>query len=239
MGSLTAMRREPTLKLNMWNLLRRKKILAVFILPVTAATFLFWNSRATIYSSTPVMDPAHPPAKRILVAGVGNAGEVTPMLWRGAQPTHEGFQNLAKSGVAIVVDLRFEGDRDAERRAVTRDGMEYAGIPWSCHFPQDQITARFLQLVRDNPRKKIFVHCEHGIDRTGMMIAAYRMAEQGWSAEQARQEMIAYGRDYTHQMWCRALGSYEADFPRALATSPDFAPLRAALAAPVGAPQHP
>lgn len=235
---LTTRRRKPTLKLNMWSLLRRKKILAASILPVIAAIFLFWNSRASIYSSPLPVDPKHAPAEKLSLAGVGNAGEVTPTLWRGAQPTLEGFQDLAKSGVSIVIDLRFEGDRDAERRAVMSDGMEYTGIPWSCHYPQDALTARFLQLVRDNRQKKIFVHCEHGVDRTGMMIAAFRMAEQGWTPEQARQEMIAYGFDYTHQTWCRSIGSYEANFPQEFSTSPEFAPLRKPLAVPA-APVHP
>jgi len=54
---------------------------------------------------------------------------------------------------------------------VRRHGMQYVAIPWHCPFPRDETFARFLRLMRDNPNKKVFVHCRLGDDRTGMMIA--------------------------------------------------------------------
>src|SRR6266849_10085621 len=47
-----------------------------------------------------------------------NFGETTTPLYRGGQPSKEGFRTLAKMGVNIVVDLR--GSRDSERKMVTR-----------------------------------------------------------------------------------------------------------------------
>ncbi len=189
--------------------------------------FLAWGPDAGT-SADNLADVAHLPAPRVVLDGVTNSGKVTPMLFRGAQPTQDGFDSLEKSGIAVVIDLRFEGDRDAERRAVTQAGMEYVGIPWSCHFPRDSITAQFLQFVRANPNRKIFVHCEHGVDRTGLMIAAYRMAEQGWTPEQARREMVAYGFDFVHRTWCHAVSSYEFSFPQHFSSAPEFDSLRPA-----------
>jgi protein tyrosine/serine phosphatase len=62
-----------------------------------------------------------------------------------------------------------------------------------------------LTLLRENPGKKVFVHWRLGHDRTGMMIAAYRMAEQGWTAKEAKKEMEAYGFSFGYRMICPGL----------------------------------
>lgn len=179
--------------------------------------------RAANVSTSPAATK-HSPAPKSTIAGVPNFGEVTPTLYRGAQPTKEGFAALAKRGIAIVVDLR--GSRQSERQQLTKLGMQYVPIPWHCFHPEDETFARFLTLLRENPGKKVFVHCRVGDDRTGMMIAAYRMAEQGWTAEEARNEMEAYGVGWFHRMICPTLSSYEASFPRRFRTSPAFQSLR-------------
>src|ERR1700674_3423165 len=152
-------------------------------------------------------------------------GEVTPTLFRGAQPKEHGFEALAMMGVQIVVDLR--GDRDKEREEVTRLGMQYVSMSWQCSFPKDRIFADFLTLIRANPGKKIFVHCRVGDDRTGMMVAAYRMAEEGWSAERAKKEMVTFGFSLVHRhLICPRLADYEEEFPKRFATKPEFEKLR-------------
>jgi tyrosine-protein phosphatase SIW14 len=204
----------------------RRKILAALAVLAAGLIIFVVSPPHENTSAEDLADLAHAPAPRVALDGVRNSGEVTPTLFRGAQPTREGFMSLAKNGIEIVVDLRFEGDREAERQAVTHAGMQYVGIPWSCHYPSDSITARFLDIIRENPDKKIFVHCEHGVDRTGLMIAAYRIADQGWTPEQARREMIAYGFDFVHRTWCRAVISYEDSFPQRFSSSPAFVSLR-------------
>jgi hypothetical protein len=164
------------------------------------------------------------------MAGVPNAGKVTPTLYRGGQPSAAGFKTLAKIGINIVVDLR--GSRKDESELVTRLGMQYVSIPWHCPFPKDDVFARFLTLLRKNPGKKVFVHCRLGDDRTGMNIAAYRMAEQGWTAMQAKQEMEAFGFTSPHHFICPSLSSYEENFPRRFSTSPAFESLRVPASSP-------
>jgi tyrosine-protein phosphatase SIW14 len=184
---------------------------------------------STIYgttgSSTALVTTEHKIARKLAVAGVPNLGEVSSTLYRGAQPTEKGFQKLAGMGITIVVDLRERG-REVERQQVTKLGMHYVTIPWNCFHPEDTDMSRFLRLLRDKRGKKIFVHCQTGDDRTGMMIAAYRMAEEGWSAEEAMKEMEAYGFTSSHHLICPGLSSYEASFPKRLKTSPAFRDLR-------------
>ena len=164
------------------------------------------------------------PAHRLKLKGVANAAQVTPRLYRGAQPTTEGFETLANQGINIVVDLR--GSRDSERERVNKLGMQYVAIPWHCPFPHDDVFASFLTLLRQNPTRKVFVHCRLGDDRAGMTIAAYRMAEQGWTAKEAMHEMEAYGFSSSHHLICPGLSSYEASFPRRFLTDPVFSNLR-------------
>jgi tyrosine-protein phosphatase SIW14 len=179
----------------------------------------------TAKSSTAFVTTERTIARKLAVPGVPNLGEVSPTLYRGAQPTQEGFQKLAEMGISIVVDLRERG-REVERRRVTKLRMRFVAIPWNCFHPEDTDMARFLRLLRDNRGKKVFVHCQTGDDRTGMMIAAYRMVEEGWTAEEAMKEMEAYGFTSSHYLICAGLSSYEARFPRRFKTSPAFRDLR-------------
>jgi hypothetical protein len=169
--------------------------------------------------------PADTPAEVIGKELIPDFGEVTPTLFRGAQPRKHGFEALAKLGIQIVVDLR--GDRDGERKEVTALGMQYVPMHWQCSYPKDRIFADFLILIRKNPDKKIFVHCRVGDDRTGMMIAAYRMAELGWTPKQAMDEMTKYGFSLVHRrLICPRLSEYEEHFPERFATKPEFEELR-------------
>lgn len=160
----------------------------------------------------------------IILDGVPNFGEVTSNLFRGGQPTDQGFQELSKRGVGLVINLR--GDSKVERAEVEKLGMQYVSIPWHCAYPKDRQVAEFLNVVRSNHDKKIFVHCRLGVDRTGLMVASYRMAEQGWTAARAHREMAAFGFDSFHSFICPGLSSYEAGFPTRFREDTAFEPLR-------------
>src|SRR5579872_2749932 len=201
-------------------LLHRKRVgLATFAVIVT----MFIATRAQVPALV-TSGTGHAFAQKLSLEGVPVFAQVTPTLYRGAQPTEEGFRNLAAMGVKIVVDQR--GSR-SEREQVTKLGMQYVAIAWHCPFPEDTIFARFLTLLRDNPGAKVFVHCLTGQDRTGMQVAAYRMAEQGWSAEEANQEMEAFGFSRSHRWRCPSLSSYEGRFPQRFNDNPAFKDLRA------------
>jgi len=166
----------------------------------------------------------HPPAKRISIEGIPNVAEVTPNLYRGGVPSKGGLQKLSEMGVNIVVDLR--GANADERKKVTDLDMQYVTIPWHCPFPRDAVFAKFLTLLQENRGKRVFVHCRLGDDRAGMIIAAYRMAKQGWTPQEAMREMQAYGFSLTHHIICPGLASYEANFPKRFMSSPAFESLR-------------
>jgi len=158
--------------------------------------------------------------------GLPNFGEVTPNLYRGGQPGIDGLKTLQKLDITIVVDMR-SGPNSNEKRAVEKLGMEYVSIPWHCPFPSDEPFVKFLKVIEKNGGKKIFVHCRLGDDRTGMAIASYRMAEEGWSATEAMKEMELFGFGGVHRVICPALAHYEKEFPKHMKTNPAFKKLEA------------
>jgi protein-tyrosine phosphatase len=100
--------------------------------------------------------------------------------------------------------------------------MQYIAIPSHCPFPSDAPFAKFLRVIRENPDKKVFVHCRLGDDRTGMAVAAYRMANESWSPDEAMKEMKAFGFTSLHHVICPGMASYEQNFPDRLKTSQAF-----------------
>ena len=169
--------------------------------------------------------PEHAMGIRMKAKGVPNFGQVTPNLYRGGQPGSEGLQALKDVGVNLVVDLRGSASKDEEATA-TKLGMQYVSIPSHCPFPKDEAFAKFLRVLRENTGKKAFVHCRLGDDRTGMAVAAYRMAEEGWSADEAMKEMKAFGFSTMHHAMCPGLADYEESFPQRLKTSRAFKELQ-------------
>lgn len=161
--------------------------------------------------------------QHLTAQGVPNFGRVTRTLYRGGQPSAEGFETLAHMGITIVVDT---GRSRRDEALIQHLGMTYDPLPWYCPFPSDKVFERFIEIIRENPGKKIFVHCRFGDDRTGMMIAAYRMGEQGWTAQEAMQEMREFGYTPIHHLMCPGLARYEKSFPHRLRTDPVFAGLR-------------
>ncbi len=162
--------------------------------------------------------------------GVSNFGEVTGALYRGGQPSEAGFASLKHLGVAIIVNFRNgASETSEEKREVESLGMKYVGIPWSGRdTPSDAQIVQFLDLVRNNPRVKIFVHCKRGADRTGTMIAAYRIVVQHEPVQEAVSEMHSF--HYAH-FWLPQLQRYVVSLPRLLHNDPLFTAYVAAPAA--------
>lgn len=167
------------------------------------------------------------PAEKLHLSGIPNAGRVNDFLYRGAQPRPAGYDELKQLGISLVVDLHNYGeDSRRERVAVESRGMRYVNIPSGFyHGPTIEQIAEFLLLVRDNPGQRIFVHCQRGGDRTGVMIAAFRMTQHRWTLEQARTEMLNF---HFHQSWLPAMRRTIRDFPKNYENSAAFSKLHPA-----------
>ena len=129
-------------------------------------------------------------AHRLELPGVPNFHKVSDELYRGAQPSAEGMRQLEKLGIKTVVNLRsFHSDRDE----IKGTGLGYEHIYMKTWHPEDKEVVCFLQIVSDEGRTPVFVHCQRGADRTGTMCAIYRIAVQDWSKSEATEEMTKGG----------------------------------------------
>lgn len=123
--------------------------------------------------------------------GVPNAYRVSADLYRGAQPDPEGFRQLAQLGIRTIVNLRSShSDRhEIEASGVGTDAFYVVEIPMQPFHPDADDVLRFLRVATDSRRTPVFVHCARGADRTGALVAAYRVVVQGWSKPDALREM--------------------------------------------------
>jgi len=133
--------------------------------------------------------------------GLPNLHRVSPALYRGAQPEVEGFRALVEMGIMTVVNLRqLHSDSDEMKQAGVSDKLEYVHIRFNTFHPEDEDVVAFLKVMADPSRHPVFLHCKHGADRTGMMTAIYRIVFQGWSKQQALEEMTRGGFGF-HKVW--------------------------------------
>ncbi len=155
---------------------------------------------------------AHPPQNDL--PGLGNFAPVSDVLFRGSQPSREGFEQLRKMGVKTVVNLRaYRGDAGKLKGL----GFQYVHLRCRAWLPSGKKIAEFLKIVEDPINRPVFVHCWHGSDRTGLAIASYRIMIQGWSLEDAVEELHEFG--FHHRVFpqiLRYLKRFDADSMRKL-----------------------
>ena len=147
-------------------------------------------------------------AEPVQAAGLPNCFRVSGALYRGAQPTREGFVELQRLGIRTVVNLRAE---HSDLRLIQGLGLKYETIPMSAAFPKPEEFRRFLAIARDPGSQPVFVHCQHGSDRTGTAVALYRVAVQGWGREEAIREMTKGGYGF-HGIYFH-LKTFVREFP--------------------------
>ena len=125
-----------------------------------------------------------------------NLGVVNANVFRGAQPNADELWRLRDEGFRSVVNFRRSEEDGAPEAAACADlGLRYHSLPWSGKDEtiDPQLVTRFLDILDDSANLPAFVHCKRGAERTGTMIAIYRIEREGWSAEDAYAEMERYG----------------------------------------------
>jgi len=144
-----------------------------------------------------------------------NFQKVDDHVFRGAQPTDSGFKDLAQLGIKTIVDLRDIGEHSQanEEKVVTDLGMRYVSVPMQgMSTPKISQVAAVLALLNDTASGPVFVHCKRGADRTGTVIAVYRIAHYSWDNKKALSEAKSYGMS----MFERAMQHFVMDFKPAV-----------------------
>lgn len=142
-----------------------------------------------------------------------NFGKVDDHVYRGAQIQPTDIQQLKELGIAVVINLR-KGEEPWERKAVENAGMRYYHFPMSATSRPKLETVNTIFTLMKTEQGKIFVHCEGGRHRTGVIIAVWRIREYHWTFNQVYEEMKLY--DYYSGLTHGALKSFVRD----LASSP-------------------
>jgi protein tyrosine/serine phosphatase len=208
-----------------------KRTFFFLILSGLLSSQLFAQEQATAQPGAPGKEqPAY--GQKLHLAGIHNAGKIKDVLYRGAQPKEAGLAELKRLGITTIVDLRGE-DREKsewERSRAEALGMRVVNIPVSGWAPpSDEQVAQFLELFREDPKQKVFVHCRFGDDRTGVFVATYRMAVEKWSPERAMGEMYFFG---FNGFWHPSMKKFIRQFPDHLKTSAALSSLRVRSALP-------
>ena len=137
-------------------------------------------------------------AQNIADARVNNLHRITPALYRSAQLSREDVPKLQKLGIRKVISFRaFHADDSI--LAGTQITMQRIRI--NTWYIRDEDMVAALKALRtadqDGP---VLIHCQHGADRTGLVSALYRMVYQGWTREQALDELQHGGYGF-HPIW--------------------------------------
>lgn len=148
---------------------------------------------------------------------IKNFRQVNEHLFRGAQPSPVGLQELGALGIKRVIDLRERGEATSfESELLGKLGISYTNIPFRQFAApsDDQVQAVLQLLTRDNV--PTFVHCRRGKDRTGVVIACYRIQHDGWNNDKALREAKSNGMSSFE----RSMQSYILRFsPRPITTA--------------------
>ena len=137
--------------------------------------------------------------KATLIDEAKNFYRVDELLFRSAQLDGSDAAKLHELGIKSIVNLR-HFSRGGDRRAFG-DQFWLANKPLQSWEIRPAQIADVLRTIRERQKEgAVLVHCYHGADRTGLVVAMYRVIYQGWSLDAARSEMID-GRYGFHSMW--------------------------------------
>ena len=161
-----------------------------------AAAVTLLPSRYTRSSPPATTEEAPAVAEKCEVEGVQNLYKINDDLYRSGQPTPHGLGKLWEMGVRTILNMR-EYHRDG--RKVRHTPLRLLEYPVSTGEVTEKDVENCLRMMADADRP-ILVHCWHGSDRTGIIVAAYRIIYENWTVAQAEAEFRReeYGH---HDFW--------------------------------------
>lgn len=131
-----------------------------------------------------------------------NFKKVSDSLYRGSLPSASDLKVIKSYGVKTVLDFNRKSHPE-EKKACEELGLEYIHLPWTAYWFNyirvgyyRKIAEKFIEIVGDKKKHPIFVHCYHGRDRTGMLVAIYRIVYEGWRIHDALEEMKEFNFKY-------------------------------------------
>ncbi|MBP2832382.1 dual specificity protein phosphatase family protein [Aquimarina sp. U1-2] len=125
-----------------------------------------------------------------------NLYQINDSLYRSEQPSKKGFRELEAKGIKTVLNVRRLRDDTKKARGTS---LQLQRLPLKAGTLTKEDLFKALDIIK-NSKKPLLVHCWHGSDRTGAIIAAYRIVFDGWSKEKAIREFRIKDFGY-HEKW--------------------------------------
>jgi len=139
-----------------------------------------------------------------------NTEQVTPTLMRGPDPKMKDIQVLHDKGIKTIVSIRVNGQRK-KREQAEKLGMKWIQLPTGVFkVPTDAEFDSFRAIINDPKNQPCYTSCELDMDRTGVYIAAYRMVDQHWTAQQMNDEFRAHHQKRWWWIFRKYQGAVEA-----------------------------
>jgi protein tyrosine/serine phosphatase len=154
----------------------------------------------------PGLRPANWAAPVAASPGLPNLHRVNATLYRSAQPSREGFvlldanESLARGDPSIRTIVSLRAYKDDSSLVAASSALRLEEISFKTWHPEDEDVVKFLRIATTPALQPVLVHCRHGSDRTGMMVAVYRIVVEGWTKAEASDEMIHGGYGF-HPLW--------------------------------------
>jgi tyrosine-protein phosphatase SIW14 len=130
--------------------------------------------------------------EKIELQGFHNLYKIDTNLYRSEQPNKRGMLLLNSIGVKTVINFR---QSQTDNRKSKQTDLDLVNIPLNAAAISYENIVTSMRVIK-NSKKPILLHCKYGSDRTGCMVAVYRMAISGWTKEQAINELRYKGFGY-------------------------------------------
>ncbi len=133
-----------------------------------------------------------------------NFHKVNYNFYRGGQPTIEGIKQLANLGIKTVINFRDPDGKVRREKEISESlGMSFFNPHLSNWFKsKDSDILQILEIIQKPENQPVFIHCKRGADRTGTVVAVYRMIYENWTAKEANQEAKLLGLGWW-QIWMK------------------------------------
>lgn len=121
--------------------------------------------------------------------------EVSPGIYRSAQPSKTDMADLKEFGIKTILNLNNDDETMAkEQKAAKKLGIEVIEHPMSGFWSPDELQVEeSLKVLQDPNNHPILIHCKHGEDRTGLIVGLHRVYAEGWTPDVAYEEMLERG----------------------------------------------
>ncbi len=172
---------------------------------ITAVFMVFLTSGCAVQQGLPPEQRPTNWAQPLVIEGLPNLHQVSPTLFRAAQPDKTGLaalnaqQLITPNGTPIKTVLSLRAG-SGDETILPANGVTYQQIKFNTWHTQDAQVLAFLNIATNPANQPVLLHCKHGADRTGMMTAVYRIVVQNWRKADAIAEMRQGGFGY-HPIW--------------------------------------